>query len=375
MGATDVRTMTVPFVDIARMHDPLAGGLHEAFSRVMNHGGFTLGQEVEKFEREFADYVGVSHAVGVSTGTDALHLALRALGIGVGDEVITAVNTFAATAEAILMAGARPVFVDIDPQTYLMDLAAVESAITERTRAIIPVHLYGQSVNMRQLNRIAERHDLKIVEDACQAHGAQRYGLAAGAGGDAGCFSFYPSKNLGAIGDGGMVVTDDADTAERIRLLRCHGEDGQRLHVEPGYCARLHSLQAAFLRTKLPLLDEWNQSRAEAAAAYGRAISPGSVTLPSIADGADHVFHLYVVRAPDREQFRSRLADKGVQTAIHYALPLHLEPAFAALGYGPGDFPHAEKATSEIVSLPMFPYLTEREIEYVATSVEEAADA
>lgn len=375
MLQTATMPRTVPFVDLTRQHERLGSRLHLAFDRVLEHGGFTLGREVEAFEREFADYVGVAEAVGVSTGTDALHLALRALGIGPGDEVITAANSFAATAEAILIAGAKPVFVDIDPVTHLIDLDAVLAALTSKTRAIIPVHLYGQCVDMAAVERIARTHGLKVIEDACQAHGASRNGIKAGAAGDAACFSFYPSKNLGAIGDGGIVVTSDPEVAANVRLLRNHGEDASRLHTEPGYCARLHGLQSAFLREKLPYLDEWNRSRRMAALLYDEALDAAAVVRPTVAAGAEHVYHLYVVRVAERDRVRAELADLGVNTAVHYAVPLHLEPAFAMLGYRRGDLPNAERAAEEIVSLPMYPYLTEDEVLSVATALQEVARA
>jgi len=363
----------IPFVDLTRMHDEVTAELRDAFERVMRQGSFTLGPEVEAFEREFAAFVGVSRSIGVGSGTDALHFALRACGVGAGDEVITAVNTFAATAEAIVMAGARPVFVDIDPDSFLIDLDAVEAAITPRTRAIIPVHLYGQCVDMRRLLRIAQASGLKVVEDACQAHGASRDGIAAGSAGDAGCFSFYPSKNLGAAGDGGIVTTNDPAIADRVRLLRSHGEDGQRLHIEVGYCSRLHGMQAALLRTKLPRLREWNALRAQAADEYRRLLPGDRIALPSVAADGQHVYHLYVVKTRDRDRFRARLAERGVQTAVHYPVPLHLEPAFASLGYTLGDFPQAESVTAQIVSLPMFPHLSTGEVQTVAKAVEEAS--
>lgn len=361
----------VPFVDLGRQHAQIAEGLQAAFTRVLARGSFTLGEEVEAFEREFASYVGVAHGVGVASGTDALHLALRALGVGEGDEVITAVNTFAATAEAIVMAGARPVFVDINPATHLMDLDAIEDAITQRTRAVVPVHLYGQCVDMKRVNDIAGCFGLKVVEDACQAHGASRGGVRAGSAGDAACFSFYPSKNLGAIGDGGIVVTADATIAERVRLLRNHGEDCDRLHVESGFCSRLHGLQSAFLREKLPHLDEWNALRGQVAMAYTEALSKAAVRLPTMVPGSEHVFHLYVIRVRERDRVRKLLAERGIQTGVHYATPLHLEPAFAYLGYEKGEFPRAEKAAAEIVSLPLFPYMTVDEVDLVADAVEE----
>lgn len=369
---TVVESTQIAFVDLDRQHQAVAVELNDAFRRVVDNGSFTLGTEVDAFESEFAAYVGCSHAIGVGSGTDALHFALRACGVGEGGEVITAVNTFAATAEAIVMCGARPVFVDIDESTYLMDLDAVEAAVTDKTRAIIPVHLYGQCVDMGLVIKIARRHGLKVVEDACQAHGASRGGVNAGVAGDAGCFSFYPSKNLGALGDGGMVTTNDAAIDARVRSLRNHGEDSRRLHVEVGYCSRLHGLQAALLRAKLPMLTAWNASRREAAALYRAELADSPVVLPAEAPDAHHVYHLFVVRADERDTLRSRLADRGVQTGIHYAVPLHLEPAFADLGYGHGDFPVAERVVRSIVSLPMFPYLDPDEVRHVARSIREA---
>lgn len=362
----------VPFVDLGRQHSEVEDGLLSAFHRVVDQGNFTLGEEVEAFEREFAAFVGTAEAVGVASGTDALHFALRAVGVGAGDEVITAVNTFAATAEAILMCGATPVFVDIDERTYLMDLDAAEAAVTPRTKAIVPVHLYGQAVDMKRVQRIADRHGLAVIEDACQAHGARTNGLTAGAAGTAGCFSFYPGKNLGALGDGGMVTTNDHDLAERVRLLRCHGEDAERNHIEPGYCSRLHGIQAAFLRAKLPRLSAWNDSRRETARSYGDALADSALTLPVAMPGSDHVYHLYVARVENRDVFRSYLADRGIQTGVHYPTPLHLEPAFASDRFPAGSFPVAERTSSQIVSLPMFPYMTEAEIRRVAGTAAQA---
>lgn len=330
---------TIPFVDLQRLQCDVGDSLESAFRRVVDEGAFTLGNKVGQFEESFAAYIGVAYAVGVGSGTDALHFALRACGVGPGDEVITAVNTFAATAEAIMMAGARPVFVDVDERTLLMDLDAVQSALSPRTRAVIPVHLYGQSVDMVRLMDIARRAGVKVVEDACQAHGARCGMYRAGGLGDAGCFSFYPSKNLGALGDGGIVTTDDEGIASRVRLLRNHGEDASRLHVEPGYCSRLHGLQAALLTEKLPHLDHWNSLRMQAAALYDDLLSSTDVVLPGRAEGVNHVFHLYVIRARNRDKLRSELAERGIQTGLHYAVPLHLEPAFAEFGYARGEFP------------------------------------
>jgi dTDP-4-amino-4,6-dideoxygalactose transaminase len=367
--AVDRAGETIPFVDLARLHEHVGGSLERAFRDVVSESSFTLGPHVERFEEEFASFVGVAHAVGVGSGTDALHFALRACGVGAGDEVITAVNTFAATAEAILMAGARPVFVDVDECTLLMDMDAVQAAITEKTRAIIPVHLYGQSVDMIRLMDIARRAGVKVVEDACQAHGASCGAYRVGSLGDVGCFSFYPGKNLGALGDGGIVTTDNEAIAARIRSLRNHGEDASRLHVESGYCSRLHALQAAFLSAKLPHLERWNSMRTQTAALYDRLLARSGVVLPGRAEGVSHVFHLYVIRVGSRDRLRAELADQGIQTGIHYAVPLHLEPAFAGLGYSRGEFPVAERAAASIVSLPMYPFLSEDEVARVAEAV------
>lgn len=363
----------VLFVDLASQHGALRDSLGEAFERVLSDGSFTLGGEVDAFEREFAAFVGTSEAIGVGSGTDALHIVLRAMEIGPGDEVITAVNSFAATVEAILLAGATPVFADVDPDTLLIDADAVAAAVTPKTRAIIPVHLYGQCTDMHRLREIAEAHGLRVIEDACQAHGASRDGYSAGAASDAGCFSFYPSKNLGALGDGGIVTTSDPEIARRVRSIRSHGEDQDRTHVDLGWTSRLHGMQAAFLRAKLPVLAQWNARRREVAARYTSALSGiDGVRLPVTAPGAEHVFHLYCVRVANRDAVRARLAERGVQTGIHYKTPLHLEPAFAHTGGRPGDFPVAEAAISEILSLPMHPFVTEDEVGRVAAALAEA---
>lgn len=366
---------TVPFVDLKRQHRAIGRALREAYDRVLDQDGYTLGGEVEAFESEFADSVGTEHAIGVASGTDALHLTLRACGIGSGDEVLLPANTFAATAEAIVMCGARPVFVDCERGSYLIDLDRAEDAVTPSTRAIVPVHLYGQCVDMRRVGEMAQRHGLRVIEDACQAHGASRSGLGAGSAGDAGCFSFYPSKNLGALGDGGMVTTSDPGIAGRVRSLRNHGEGAKRLHTESGYCSRLHGLQAAFLRAKLPMLAEWNEMRAEGASAYREYLSDSGCVLPEEIPDGRHVYHLFVVQVADRDGVRARLAERGIQTGIHYALPLHLEPAFEAYGPDKGALPVAEAACSRILSLPMFPYLVDEEVRMVADALKDAIDA
>lgn len=358
--------VAVPFVNLNRQHEAIVGELDEAIDRVRARSAFTLGTEVDAFEREFAEFCGTRHAIGVGSGTDALHLVLRGCGIGAGDEVITAVNTFAATAEAIVMCGATPVFVDVDEWTALIDVTKIEAVITGHTRAIIPVHLYGQAVDMAAVLEIARRRGLKVIEDACQSHGAMLDGKMTGSLGDAGCFSFYPSKNLGAMGDGGIVTTDDEELATRIRRLRNHGENDERLHVESGFCSRLHGMQAAILRAKLPHLTEWNMSRVEAASWYDHALAHTAAARPATRPGGTHVYHLYVVRSVQRDKLRARLGSKGVGTGIHYPVPLHMEPAFASLGYARGDFPVAERVTEQILSLPMYPYLRRDEVEVTA---------
>lgn len=367
-----VAVQQVPFVDLGRQHQEIARELIDACRRVTDRSSFTLGHEVEAFEKDFAAFVGTSEGIGVGSGTDALLLSLRAYGIGAGDEVVTAANTFVATAEAIALCGATPVFADVDEDTLLIDPAAVEAAITERTAAIIPVHLHGHCCDMNRLSEIAARHGVKVIEDACQAHGASFHERRAGSLGDVGCFSFYPSKNLGALGDGGFVTTDDPILAEKIRQLRAHGEDASRVHGEIGYTSRLDGMQAAFLRVKLPLLERWNSRRQQAAAAYKSELAGSSAILPATQAGSSHVHHVFAVRVRERNSVRVRLAEAGVHTAVHYPIPVHLEPAFAYLGGQPGQFPIAEKAAGELLSLPMFPYLHADEIAQVSDALLEA---
>ncbi|RJQ51012.1 MAG: DegT/DnrJ/EryC1/StrS family aminotransferase [Actinobacteria bacterium] len=359
----------IPFMDLDRQHESVSASIDAAIDRVRRESAFTLGEEVEEFEHDFASYCGAKRAIGVGSGTDAIHLTLRALGIGAGDEVITAVNTFTATAEAIVMAGATPVFVDVDEDFHLIDVTEIEERITPRTRAILPVHLYGQPADMQGIADIAASGGFSVIEDACQAHGARLEGERVGGLGDAACFSFYPSKNLGAMGDGGIVVTNDGELAERIRRLRNHGENEERLHLEAGYCSRLHALQAAILSAKLPSLEEWNGRRRLAAEWYEEALRGLPVETPVERESAQHVFHLYVVRSARRERLREALSASGVGTGIHYQTPLHLEPAYRHLGYRHGDFPVAEALAEQILSLPMYPYLSEAEIGVVADAV------
>lgn len=359
----------IPFVDLRSQHAFLSEEIGLAVSNVLSESSFTLGKQVKQFEEEFASFCGADHAVGVGSGTDALHLALRASGVGPGDEVITVPNTYIATVEAIIMCGARPVFVDIDEETYLMDVSELEDAITEKTKAIIPVHLYGQPADMEAIRSIAAGRGINVVEDACQSHGASIGDVRTGCLGDVACFSFYPSKNLGGIGDGGIVVTNNKEISERVARLRSHGEENKYSHIEPGYCSRLHGVQAAVLRAKLKHLERWNKARRYNAQVYDSLLKEAPVVRPLYKESNYHVYHLYVVRVKNREELRGRLADQGIETGIHYPIPLHLQPALKGYGYKKGDFPITEKVSDEILSLPMFPELRENDIERVAGEV------
>lgn len=363
--------MNIPLVDLKAQYRPLKDEILERIAGVLDGMWLFLGENVKGIEREFADFCGVKHGIGVSDGTAALHVILRALEIGSGDEVITPAHTFIATAEAIALAGARPVFVDIDPETYLMDVSAVEAKITARTKAILPVHLYGQMVDMAQLAAIATRHGIKLIEDACQAHGAQRAGRLAGSLGDAAAFSFYFSKNLGAYGEGGFISTNDDGLAQKMRMLRDHGSERRYYHDAIGSNWRLDEIQAAVLRAKLPHLNNWNAARRDHAALYGELLRDTPVITPIVARDNQHVFHLYVIRAPERDALQAWLKERGIGTGIHYPVPIHLQNAFSYLGYHPGDLPVTERAVGEILSLPMYAELTEEQIIYVADAIKE----
>ena len=357
--------MKVPFVDLKRAQEPVRDELIAAFTRVLDSGGYVQGEECAAFEREYAVRYG-GEAAAVMNGTAALHLALLACGVGPGDEVITVANTFIATVEAISMAGATPVFADIAADGFLVDPADVERKITPRTRAIIAVHLYGEVGDMAALAAVAKRHGLKLIEDACQAHGAEFEGTPAGLIGDVGCLSFYPTKNLGTIGEGGMIVTRDAGIAGRVRSLRDHGQEGRHNHVEPGFNYRMSELQAAALRVMLPCLRGWNEQRRAAAAMYRSALGGMGLALPQTTADERHVYHLFVVRTPRREEMRLFLAARGIAAAIHYPTPIHQQPAYAFTG---AKLPHTERAVSEILSLPMHPSITAEEIDAVAEGV------
>jgi len=359
--------MRIPFVDLGAQHRQVESELQAAVRRVFERCSFILGPEVERFEADFASYLGSTHCVAINSGTAALQLALQALGIGPGDEVITVPNTFIATAEAISAVGAQPVFVDVDPASYTMDPAQAERAITAKTRALLPVHLYGQPADMDALLEIARGRNLAVLEDACQAHGAEYKGRKAGTRGTAGCFSFYPSKNLGACGEGGAVVTNDPELAERVRLLRNHGSVSKYEHRFPGYNFRMEGLQGAVLAVKLQHLEEWNERRRKLAEHYDHLLSGSGVVTPTEMPYTKHVYHLYVVQADDREALRQQLAGQGIETGIHYPIPLHLQEAYRSLGYHRGSFPVSEGLAERILSLPMYPDLSGADVEHVAS--------
>jgi dTDP-4-amino-4,6-dideoxygalactose transaminase len=373
--------MNVPFVDLHAQYQEIGAETRNAVLAIMERGDFILGRDVGLFEEEFATYCGVKHAVGLDSGTSALELALRACDVGTGDEVITAANTFIATTFAISYTGARPVLIDIDPRTYNMDPACLEAAITPRTKAIIPVHLYGQPADMDPIMAIARRHGLVVIEDACQAHGARYKGRRTGALGHAAAFSFYPSKNLGAYGDGGALVTDDERLARRVRMLREYGQQAKYQHVMLGFNRRLDTLQAAVLRVKLRQLDAWNAARRGHAQRYREHLAGTPLALPEEASQVEHVYHLFVVRLLDagvgvqrRDELRSHLQHQGIATGIHYPIPIHLQEAYNDLGYGPGSFPITELYAMQALSLPMYAELTPAAVETVVRFIREFAD-
>lgn len=358
----------IPILDLRRQYASLRVEIMAATSAVFESGHFINGPNVEALEAEIASYVGCGHAVGVNSGTDALHLALRALDIGPGDEVITTPFTFVASAEAIAMVGATPVFADIDPKTYNIDPQRIEAAITPRTRAIVPVHLYGNPAPMHEIMSIASRHGLAVVEDCAQAIGATIDGVRVGSFGDAAAFSFFPSKNLGAFGDGGMLVTSRADIAQRVRSLRSHGGRIKYHHEELGVNSRLDELQAAILRVKLPHLNTWVELRNEIARAYSAALTE-YVAVPEHLPGTTHAYHQYTIRTQDRDAAGRFLGERGIGTMVYYPVPLHLQVVYEPLGYRRGDFEHAEQAALEVLSLPMFPELEAAEREAVIAGV------
>jgi dTDP-4-amino-4,6-dideoxygalactose transaminase len=359
----------VPFVDLRAQYHSIKSEVDAAVLATIESCQFTLGSEVAKFEEEFAAYQQSKFGAGVNTGTSALHLALLAANIGAGDEVITVPFTFVASVAAIYYTGAKAVFVDVDPKTYTMDPAKIEAAITPRTKAILPVHLYGQPADMDPIMAIAKKHNLIVVEDACQAHGAEYKGKRVGSIGDFGAFSFYPGKNLGAYGEGGFVTTQNADFNRTVRMLRDWGAEKKYQHVLKGYNYRLEGIQGAVLRVKLKYLEKWTEARRSAANLYGKLFEGSGIPTPYVAPNVRHVYHIYAIRTATRAAWQEALNGKGVQTGIHYPIPVHLLPAYADLGYKQGQFPHSEAAANEVLSLPMFPEITQQQVEQVVTAV------
>jgi dTDP-3-amino-3,4,6-trideoxy-alpha-D-glucose transaminase len=366
-------TRNVPLVDLEAQQAALAPELEDAVVEQLHRTDWILGQAVTDFEADFAAFCETAHAVGTDSGLSALELALRAAGIGAGDEVITQANTFVATALAISHAGARPVLVDVDPVTHMLDPDRLDSAITGRTKAVVPVHLYGHPAPMDEILGIAAEHDLTVVEDACQAHGARYKGRRVGTFGHGAAFSFYPGKNLGALGDAGALVTNDDELAAAVRVLRDYGAREKYLHVVKGFNRRLDTLQAVALRVKLRHLEDWNRARRAWAEAYSQALRDAAVRLPVTADEVEHVWHLYVIGTPRRDELREHLSGLGIGTGVHYPTPIHLQPAYAELGHSRGDFPVSEALALESLSLPMFPELDAATIERIATAIAEFA--
>jgi dTDP-4-amino-4,6-dideoxygalactose transaminase len=363
--------MTVPMVDLRAQYLRIQEAVDSAIARVVAHTQFIAGEDCRLFEQEFAAYCGARHAVGVANGTDALTIALRAYGVGPGDEVVTVANTFIATGEAILLNGASPVFVDVDEASFTMDPGRLEAAITKRTKVLLPVHLYGHPAHMDEIRAVADRHGLPVLEDAAQAHGALIAGRRAGSLGHAACFSFYPGKNLGSYGDAGMVVTSDADFADRVRQIANHGAGKARYdNVVPGTNSRLDTLQAAVLRTKLPHLELWTEERRERAASYERRLEgvPG-LGLPREQAWGRSAWHLYTLRLANRDGLQAHLAARGIATAVHYPRPIHLQPAMAAAGGRAGDLPVSERLSQEVIQVPLYPELTMECLERIAQEI------
>jgi dTDP-4-amino-4,6-dideoxygalactose transaminase len=367
----------VPFFDLTRQYKKIKSEILSATQRVYDKGRFILGEEVSVFEKEFSHYCGVRYGVGVGSGTDALYLALKAAGIGEGDEVVTVANSFVATALAISFTGAKPLFVDIDPKAYTMDPNSLELLLKrekarksgEKIRAVLPVHLYGHPADMDSIMEIANRYDLVVIEDACQAHGAKYGRRKVGSLGAMGCFSFYPTKNLGGYGDGGMVVTDHQKYDQKLRLLRCYGERKKYQHILKGHNSRLDEIQAAFLRVKLKHLDQWNEERRRKARLYTRMLSPLGLVCPSEKKRVRHVYHLYTIKTRKRDGLQAFLKKTGIETLIHYPIPIPLEKAYQEMGYRRGDFPLTDQWSRKILSLPFFPEMKESEMEEVAQQI------
>ena len=369
-----VATQDIPLVDLKAQYATIRDDVRQAIDEVLDSMQLTIGPNVRAFDQEWAEYCGTAHAIGVGSGTDALQLAIRACGVSSGDEVITVSHTFFATVEAIVYANARPILVDVDERTMLMDIGSVASRITPRTKAIIPVHLYGRTVDLRPLRQLAQDRGITIIEDAAQAHGARLDdGKRAGTGGRVNCFSFYCSKNLGAYGEAGSITTNDEKLADDLRALREHGQSTRYYHPIVGYNARLDEIQAAILRIKLRHLDEWNARRQAIAARYNELLAATDIITPEIPSGGRHVFYCYAIRVPGgrRDALRAFLTERGIGTQIHYPVPIHMQEAAQFLGYRKGDLPVTEKVAGEVLSLPMFAELTDAQIDRVATSVTE----
>ncbi len=362
----------VPYLDLKAQYRTIKPEIDAAIFRVLESCQFVLGAEVAAFEKDFAAYCGASECIAVNSGTSALHLAMLAAGVGPGDEVITVPFTFVASVAAILYAGARPVLVDIEPHSFNMDPAAIEAAITPRTKAILPVHLYGQTADMGPILEIARRHRLIVIEDAAQAHGAKYKGRPAGSIGDIACFSFYPGKNLGAYGEGGAVTTSDPEFARTIRMLRDWGQDRKYHHLLRGFNYRMEGFQGAVLGVKLKYLDRWTESRRKAVEKYNQLLAGCDIQTPTEMPYGRHVYHVYTLRSQDRDGLQAALDSEGIQTGIHYPVPVHLQPAYSDLGYGPGAFPRAEAAAKQVLSLPLYPELPAEAVAQVAEAVKKA---
>jgi dTDP-4-amino-4,6-dideoxygalactose transaminase len=363
----------VPFLDLWSQHLPLMSEFNQAIQEVIESSAFAGGRFVTAFEEDFAAYCNAPYAIGVGSGTEALWLSLLACGVGAGDEVITVPSTFMATAEAITHCGARPVFVDVDERTYTMNPDALKHALTAKTKAIIPVHLFGQPADLDPIVEFGRKHGLFVIEDACQAHGATYKGKRVGTFGETACFSFYPGKNLGAFGEAGAIVTSSAELDEKIKILRDHGQERKYFHSVVGWNCRMDGIQAAVLRIKLRQLEAANQRRRNHAAQYDAGLRDFDwVITPAQASFARHVYHIYAIRVSDRDEAIKNLADQGIATGIHYPVPVHLQEAYQALGYAPGSFPIAERCAAEFLSLPMYPELTHSQVEQVIQGVKEA---
>ncbi len=365
-------SMKIPIFDLHAQYVSLKKEIDSAIKDTIAQSSYINGPANQEFDRAYAEYCGVKHSIGVSSCSAALDMALEAVGVTTGDEVICPAHTFSATAEAIVHRGAKPVFVDIEESTYLIDPELVAQAVTKKTKAILPVHLYGQACDMSGLMEVAQAHSLSVIEDAAQAHGARYQGQRVGAIGDIGCFSFFPAKNLGCYGDGGALTTNNDELAEKMRLLKDHGRVSKYEHQEIGYGERLDTLQAAILLVKLPVLDSWNERRRQIAALYSQALAEKYI-VPSVAADRESVFYVYTLRHPNRKQVMEKLKTQGVATGVYYPLPLHLQPAYAYLKYKPGDLPVTERIAQEIFSIPVYPELSLKQVEYIIDRVNKAA--